>query len=138
MTTVRVTFDGRVFVPQGAVNLPVGSVWEIPLDPSAEQSADGLEEQFQQLADEWQRAVAHQSSSRIRYEHPACQAIVRLGPPVAPLALLGMKKHLNRIARGTLDADDLQRDIAAAQESGDLREGRDAWAQKRKPAFTGR
>lgn len=31
MTIVRVTFDGRVFVPQEAVNLPVGSVLEIPV-----------------------------------------------------------------------------------------------------------
>ena len=56
----------------------------------------------------------------------------------APLALLGMKKHLNRIARGALDVDDLNRDIARAAESEDLREGAAAWAAKRPPKFTGR
>ena len=57
---------------------------------------------------------------------------------MAPLAMLGMKKHLNRIARGTLDAADLQRDIARAAASADLREGGAAWAEKRAPRFTGR
>ena len=56
---------------------------------------------------------------------------------MAPLALLGMKKHLNRIARGSLDEADLQRDIARAQQSADLREGAAAWDEKRLPRFTG-
>lgn len=55
----------------------------------------------------------------------------------APLAVLGMKKHLNRIARGALDADDLQHDITRSLESQDLREGRAAWAAKRAPDFQG-
>ena len=57
---------------------------------------------------------------------------------MAPLALLGMKKHLNRIARGALDPDDLQRDMARAAASSDLKEGTAAWAEKRPPKFTGR
>ncbi len=57
---------------------------------------------------------------------------------MAPLALLGMKKHLNRIARGALDADELRADIARAAGSEDLREGAAAWAAKRPPKFTGR
>jgi len=57
---------------------------------------------------------------------------------MAPLALLGMKKHLNRIARGALDVDDLDADIAQAAESEDIREGAAAWAAKRPPKFTGR
>ena len=57
---------------------------------------------------------------------------------MAPLALLGMKKHLNRIARGAVDAAELQRDIACAATSADLREGAAAWAEKRPPRFTGR
>jgi enoyl-CoA hydratase/carnithine racemase len=57
---------------------------------------------------------------------------------MAPLALLGMKKHMNRIARGTLDLGDLNADIARAAESEDIREGAAAWAAKRPPKFTGR
>jgi enoyl-CoA hydratase/carnithine racemase len=56
---------------------------------------------------------------------------------MAPLALLGMKKHLTRIARGVLDTADLQRDIAQAAQSADLKEGAAAWAEKRTPRFTG-
>lgn len=57
---------------------------------------------------------------------------------LAPLALLPMKQHMNRIARGTLDAEALARDIAMAQASDDLREGARAWADKRDPVFRGR
>lgn len=57
---------------------------------------------------------------------------------MAPIPVIGMKKHLNRIARGTLDAEDLQRDIARAVASADLKEGTAAWAEKRPPRFTGR
>jgi enoyl-CoA hydratase len=57
---------------------------------------------------------------------------------MAPVALLGMKKHVNRIARGTLDVDDLNADIARAAASDDIREGAAAWAAKRPPKFTGR
>ena len=57
---------------------------------------------------------------------------------MAPIAMLGMKKHLNRIARGTMDAGDLQRDIAKAGASADLREGQAAWVEKRAPRFTGK
>ncbi|RZJ26763.1 MAG: enoyl-CoA hydratase/isomerase family protein [Haliea sp.] len=57
---------------------------------------------------------------------------------MAPLAMLGMKKHLNRIARNALDASDLQHDIARAAASQDLAEGRAAWAEKRPPRFSGR
>jgi len=56
---------------------------------------------------------------------------------MAPIPLLGMKKHLNRIGRGVLDPDDLQRDMARAIGSADLREGRAAWMEKRKPRFSG-
>ncbi len=56
---------------------------------------------------------------------------------MAPLALLGMKRHLNTIARGELDVAGLQADIARCAQSGDIREGQAAWAQKRAPQFTG-
>jgi enoyl-CoA hydratase len=57
---------------------------------------------------------------------------------MAPLAMQGMKKHLNRIARGALDVDELRADIARCAESEDLREGAAAWAAKRPPKFNGR
>lgn len=56
---------------------------------------------------------------------------------MAPLAMLGMKKHLNGLATGRLDTAGLQRDIALAAGSSDLQEGRAAWAEKRVPRFTG-
>jgi enoyl-CoA hydratase/carnithine racemase len=56
---------------------------------------------------------------------------------LAPLSVIGMKKHLNRIARGALDPADLEQDIARAMASNDLREGGNAWREKRKPRFTG-
>jgi enoyl-CoA hydratase len=56
---------------------------------------------------------------------------------MAPLAVTGMKKHLNRITRGALDAAELQRDIERAAASRDLQEGRAAWVEKRPPRFTG-
>ncbi|MET0508854.1 MAG: enoyl-CoA hydratase/isomerase family protein [Burkholderiaceae bacterium] len=56
---------------------------------------------------------------------------------MAPIPLFGMKKHLNRIARGALDVDELLSDIDRAAHSADLEEGKAAWAQKRPPRFTG-
>ena len=57
---------------------------------------------------------------------------------MAPIAMLGMKRHLNRIARGTLQVADLEADIQRAMASADLREGLAAWAQKRAPRFSGK
>ncbi len=65
------------------------------------------------------------------------EAFARELAGLAPLAALGMKKHLNRIARGQLDAAELQRDIDRAAASADLREGARAWQEGRAPRFTG-
>jgi hypothetical protein len=46
-----------------------------------------LEERFARLATAWHQAVSHQSSSRIRDNHPAYQEIIRMGLPVVPLLL---------------------------------------------------
>jgi enoyl-CoA hydratase len=56
---------------------------------------------------------------------------------MAPLALLGMKKHLNAIASGSFDVAAFEREIAQADASQDLREGSLAWKEKRKPVFRG-
>ncbi len=69
---------------------------------------------------------------------PAVDELSTALASAAPLALLGMKKHLNRIAAGTLDASAFARDIAAADASDDLREGALAWREKRAPVFRGR
>lgn len=66
------------------------------------------------------------------------QSLVSRLVGMAPIAMLGMKKHLNRIAQGRLDVQDLEHDIQKAMSSEDLQEGRRAWAEKRTPAFTGR
>ncbi|TSH98703.1 enoyl-CoA hydratase/isomerase family protein [Verticiella sediminum] len=68
----------------------------------------------------------------------ATDALARKLAGMAPIPLLGMKKHLNRIARGALDLQELDGDIQRAQRSDDLREGRAAWREKRPPAFAGR
>jgi enoyl-CoA hydratase len=56
---------------------------------------------------------------------------------MAPIAMLGMKRHLNLIALGRLDVADLLEDMRRAVQSDDLREGQAAWAEKRAPRFTG-
>ncbi|HEY4805927.1 MAG TPA: enoyl-CoA hydratase/isomerase family protein [Paraburkholderia sp.] len=69
-----------------------------------------------------------------------CEEVERLSDELAgmaPLALLGMKKHLNRIANGTLDSTEFLRDVTQADASHDLREGSLAWKEKRKPVFRG-
>ena len=56
------------------------------------------------------------------------------------LALLGMKRSLNRLAAGPLDAAaeaGIAAAIARAAASEDLQEGAAAWAAKRAPVFRG-
>jgi enoyl-CoA hydratase len=65
-------------------------------------------------------------------------ALTQACASMAPIPLIGMKHHLNRIARGTLDTAALQADMRRAYESADLREGQAAWAEKRAPKFTGK
>ena len=64
-------------------------------------------------------------------------ALTQACASMAPIPLVGMKRHLNRIGRGTLDAAELHADMRRAYESADLREGQAAWAEKRAPRFTG-
>lgn len=49
MITVKAHFDGRVFVPEGPVNLPVGHVLEIPIVPPS--APAGSEPPLSNLAD---------------------------------------------------------------------------------------
>lgn len=56
---------------------------------------------------------------------------------MAPLALLGIKKHLNLIARGQLDEAEIRRAVAVSEKSNDIKEGALAWKEKRAAKFTG-
>lgn len=78
MTKLR--FDGRAFVPDSPISVPVGHVIDVELPPPPT-------EQFRRLAVNWTNAVGHQSSSSVRYGHPAYQAIIALGWPAVPLLL---------------------------------------------------
>jgi enoyl-CoA hydratase/carnithine racemase len=67
----------------------------------------------------------------------AAQALCNRLAGMAPLALLGMKRHLVAISHGAVDAAALASDIARANASEDLREGALAWKQQRAPVFQG-
>lgn len=56
---------------------------------------------------------------------------------MAPLALLGIKKHLNLIARGQVDQTEIRRAVALSEKSNDMKEGALAWKEKRSATFTG-
>jgi enoyl-CoA hydratase/carnithine racemase len=57
---------------------------------------------------------------------------------LAPLAVQGMKRTIDELARGDLDEAAARARITAAWASDDLREGLAAMKEKRKAAFTGR
>ena len=73
-----------------AKEMPMTPVALNPLGPI--QASETLEEKFQRFASTWHQAVAHHSSSRIRYGHPAYQAIIKLGSAVVPLLLRDLEK----------------------------------------------
>ncbi len=55
----------------------------------------------------------------------------------APIAVQGMKRCLNDIARGEPDLAVIAANQKRSRESADLKEGRAAWLEKRTPQFTG-
>lgn len=57
---------------------------------------------------------------------------------MAPLALIGVKAHLNRIAVGDFDRQAIESNVRASEQSEDIAEGARAWKEKRKPTFKGR
>jgi enoyl-CoA hydratase/carnithine racemase len=68
----------------------------------------------------------------------AVRALSKTLAAMAPIALLGMKKHLNLIARGKADPQAIAREVQRSIASDDLREGGLAWREKRPPRFQGR
>ena len=56
----------------------------------------------------------------------------------APLAVRGMKRALNAIARGTANAGEVDADVLRCMGSEDIVEGLAAWKEKRAPMFRGR
>ncbi|MCW3474205.1 enoyl-CoA hydratase/isomerase family protein [Limobrevibacterium gyesilva] len=55
----------------------------------------------------------------------------------APLAVQGMKKALNSLARGDADLAEIEAAAQANRRSADLAEGQRAWMEKRTPRFIG-
>jgi len=56
---------------------------------------------------------------------------------MAPLALVGIKKHLNLIARGELRVQEITDAVLHSEASEDLAEGAAAWREKRPARFKG-
>jgi len=56
---------------------------------------------------------------------------------MAPLALLGVKRYLNLIARGQVCVADIEQAVLRSERSQDIAEGALAWKEKRAPRFTG-
>lgn len=87
--------------------------------------ADNLEERFVRLAAVWQQAVAQQSSSRVRDNHPAYQEIIRLGPPIVPYLLRDLetnRRHWFAALAAITDANPVRR-----EEAGDSARMVEAW-----------
>jgi hypothetical protein len=60
---------------------------------AANQQAETVEQRFRRLAAAWQAAVAYQSSTTLRNNHPAYQEIIALGPDVVPLLLRDLEEN---------------------------------------------
>jgi hypothetical protein len=71
-----------------STTVPVPDTAGPPIQP-----AETLETRFRHLAAAWQDAVAYQSSSTARNNHPTYREIITLGPPVVPLLLRDLEKN---------------------------------------------
>lgn len=56
---------------------------------------------------------------------------------MAPIALLGIKKHLNLIAKAQIDQEDIEQGVHRSETSSDIAEGALAWKEKRQAQFHG-
>jgi len=64
-------------------------------------------------------------------------ALSELLASMAPLALLGIKKHLNLIVRGQIDVVAIEQAVLHSERSEDIKEGAAAWKDKRSAIFKG-
>jgi enoyl-CoA hydratase/carnithine racemase len=64
-------------------------------------------------------------------------ALGELLADMAPIALLGIKKHLNLVARAQVDIHDIEQSVQLSEKSKDISEGALAWKEKRSPKFSG-
>lgn len=64
-----------------------GFMATIPVKDSSTHPPETVEQRFHRLANEWQTAVAHHSSTSLRNNHPAYRDIIHLGPEVVPFLL---------------------------------------------------
>jgi hypothetical protein len=64
-------------------------IQQLPPAPPAETVA----EKFRRLATTWHKAIAHQSSTTVRNNHPAYREIIGLGKEVVPLLLQDLEKN---------------------------------------------
>jgi hypothetical protein len=55
-------------------------------------SGEAIEAHFQRLANEWEAAVAHHSSTSVQNSHPAYLEIIGLGQQVVPLLLHDLQR----------------------------------------------
>jgi hypothetical protein len=65
----------------------------VPVRQTTVPPGESAAEKFERLAAAWHKAVAHQSSSRIRDNHPAYQEIVGMGRAVVPLLLKDLETN---------------------------------------------
>ncbi|NYT66466.1 enoyl-CoA hydratase/isomerase family protein [Alcaligenaceae bacterium] len=56
---------------------------------------------------------------------------------MAPIALVGIKKHLNLVARAQVNTDEIEAGVRCSESSRDISEGALAWKEKREPQFQG-
>lgn len=68
---------------------------------------------------------------------PRLDALSRLLSGMAPMALLGIKKHLNLIARAQVEIEGIELGVHLSERSNDIAEGALAWKEKRSPRFSG-
>jgi enoyl-CoA hydratase/carnithine racemase len=88
----------------------------------------------------WERLLGARSKAVIGDPMVSAREFAQLMAENAPLSMAGAKSQLNGMSRGTgaLDLNDAEILIAEAAGSEDYREGRQAFASKRKPNFHGR